>query len=166
MNITLYKAAIDVQDAINTCIDQETGEIDKDKLDNINATFKDRCIATAAVIKQLRYTIKMLDEHEQEVKKQREKATKIQERLKENLLNSMKAAGAESVSSDDSLIKIRLLKDRDSIVEIDDGAVFSENLCLPPRPPQPSKALIRAAIERGEEVVGARVLYKDRLEIL
>jgi len=38
-------------------------------------------------------------------------------------------------------------------------------LCNEPRPPAPSKTKIRAAIEAGEPISGARIVRKDRLTI-
>lgn len=44
-------------------------------------------------------------------------------------------------------------------------AEFPPELCNEPRPPAPSKTKIRAAIEAGEPISGARIVRKDRLTI-
>ena len=48
MTISLYRASQDVQQRIALCVDDD-GILDTDKLDMIEATFKDRAVAVIAV---------------------------------------------------------------------------------------------------------------------
>jgi hypothetical protein len=77
----------------------------------------------------------------------------------------MSITGTAKISSDDGLLSAVLLTDRDESVEIDEGATFPAELCNKPKPPEPSKTLIKAAILAGEPVAGARIVRKDRLSI-
>jgi hypothetical protein len=165
MTITLYHAAQDVQNKIALCADPETGEIDTDKLDDIDATFKDRAVAVVAVYKGKGHTVDMLESYLVEIQAQIAKEKKNQERLKDYLQGAMTITGTSSIKSDDGLLTATLYPDRDESVEIDEGAVFDAALCSPPKPPSPSKTLIKAAILKGEAVAGARIVRKDRLTI-
>ena len=165
MNITLYKAAADVQNKIALCVDPDTGEIDTDKLDDIECTFKDRAVAVVAVYKGKGHTVDMLKSYLAEIAKQIEREEKNQERLKDYLQAAMLITGTTSIKSDDGLLQATYYADRDESVEIDEGAVFPASLCNEPKPPTPSKTLIKAAILAGEAVAGARIIRKDRLVI-
>jgi len=87
-----------------------------------------------------------------------------QEKFRAYMAECMKATGVSKLSAD-GLATATLYPDRDESVEIDDGAVFDQSLCVDPKPPGPSKAKIRAAILAGEPVAGARIVRKDRLTI-
>ena len=165
MKISLYTAASAAQNAIALCVDQETGEIVMDKLKAIELAFKDRAIATVAVYKGLDHQLATLNEYEREIAHQKAVIERNKQRLHDNLKDAMKATGTLSIDSDDGLLKARLYQDRDVSVEIDADATFPPELCNPPKPPSPSKKLIRDAIERGDPVAGAHIVTKDRLEI-
>jgi hypothetical protein len=77
----------------------------------------------------------------------------------------MIVAGVDKIKSDDGLLNATLYKDRDESVELDEGIVFHESLCNAPKPPEPSKSKIKAAILAGDPIIGARIIYKDRLTI-
>lgn len=165
MTISLYHAAADVQHQIALCVDPETGELDTYKMDAIACTFKDRAVATIAVYKGKGHTIDTLKSYLQEITDRIKREQKDQERLKDYLLVSMSIAGVDKITSDDGLLNATRYPDRDESVEIDDGAVFPESLCNAPKPPEPSKTKIKAAILAGDPVIGARIIYKDRLTI-
>ena len=163
-NISLYHAAQDVQNKIALCVDED-GVFDTDKLDMIEATFKDRAVAVVAVYKGKGHTIDTLKSYLTEIQAQIKREQANQERLKDYLQACMSITGTAKISSDDGLLSAILLTDRDESVEIDEGAVFPPSLCNEPKPPEPSKAKIRAAILAGEPVAGARIVRKDRLQI-
>ena len=164
-NISLYHAAQAVQNQIALCVDPDTGEIDTDKLDMIEATFKDRAIAVVAVYKGKGHTVEMLESYLAEIKNQIEREKKNQERLKDYLQACMTLTGVQKITSDDGLLSATLYPERDESVEIDEDAVFPPELCNDPKPPAPSKTKIKNAILAGEAVAGARIVRKDRLAI-
>lgn len=172
MNITLFKAALDVQQKINLCVDEETGELDIDKLHAIEATFLHKGVAVTAVIKTLQNQIAGLVTQQANVIEQYSNAiqrlTRQESRLHDYLKDAMKATNVLSINSDDGLLHANLYLDRDESIEIEEGAVFAESLLNPQKPAPartPSKALIKKAILAGEPVNGARIVRKDRLEI-
>lgn len=164
MTISLYHAAQDVQNQIALCVDED-GVIDTDKLDAIACSFQDRAVATIAVYKGKGHTIDTLKAYKQEIDDRIKREQKDQERLKDYLLAAMSIAGVDKIKSDDGLLSVTRYPDRDETVEIDDGVIFPESLCNAPKPPEPSKTKIRQAILAGEPVIGARIIYKDRLTI-
>ena len=164
MTISLYRAAFLVQNKIALCVDDD-GVLDTDLLDDIECTFQDRAVAVVAVYKGKGHTVDMLKSYLAEIAKQIEREEKNQERLKDYLQAAMLITGTTSIKSDDGLLQATYYADRDESVEIDEGAVFPASLCNEPKPPTPSKTLIKAAILAGEAVAGARIVRKDRLVI-
>lgn len=171
MNITLYKAAIDVQHKINLCVDDD-GVLDMDKLHAIEATFINKGVAVTAVIKTLEVSMAGLIAQKRAIDEQYqlaiERAEKQHDNLCKYLQDAMKSTNVLSINSDDGLLHANLYIDRDESVEIDEGATFPDSLLNPQKPAPartPSKALIKAAIEAGEPINGARIVRKDRLTI-
>ena len=163
MTITLYKASQAMQDKIALCVDEETGEMDMDRLGAIEASFHERAIAYIAVYKRLGHDVAALKAVRAEYDDAIAKAEANDERLKESLAGAMHYTGTHKV--EDGILSATLYPERDESVELDPGAVWPAELCNPPKPPAPSKTLIKAAILRGEAVAGARIVRRDRLTI-
>ena len=163
-NATLYRAAQDVQNKISLCVDED-GVFDTDKLDLIEASFKERAVAVVAVYKGKGHTIETLESYLVEIQAQIKREKANQERLKDYLQACMMITGITSIKSDDGLLQATLYRERDESVKIDEGASFPPELCNKPKPPEPSKTLIKAAILSGDPVLGARIVKRDRLEI-
>lgn len=163
-NVSLYQAAHAVQNQIALCVDDD-GVIDTDKLDMIEATFKDRAVAVVAVYKGKGHTIETLKSYLAEIQDQIKREQKNQERLKDYLQACMIMTSTEKIKSDDGLLTATLYRDRDESIEIDEGVMFPASLCADPKPPEPSKTKIKMAILAGEPVAGARIVKRDRLQI-
>lgn len=163
-NVSLYKAAFAVQTKIADCVDED-GVLDTDKLDLIESTFQDRAVAVVAVYKGKGHSIETLQSYKAEIDKQIKREELNRERLKDYLQACMVMTGTESIKSDDGLLSAKLYRNRDTSVELDEGAEFPASLCADPKPPGPSKTKIKVAIEAGEAVAGARIVKRDRLEI-
>lgn len=164
MKPTLYQAAQDVQHAISLCVDED-GVIDTDKMDAIQASFQERAVATVAVFKGCGHRIDTLKAYRAEVDAQIKREERNQERLKDYLHATMIISGIDKIKSDDGLLTATLYRERDVSVEIDEGAEFPPELCADPKPPLPSKTKIRAAIEAGQPVAGARIVRRDRIAL-
>ena len=171
MQISLYQAALDVQQKIALCVDED-GVVDVDKLHAIEATFLNKGVAVTAVIKTLQNQILGLAAQQANVIEQYsagiQRLLKQEARLHDYLRDAMKATGTLSIKSDDGLLEATLYIDRDESIVLDEGAQFAESLLNPqlPAPPRtPSRDLIKKAILAGEAVNGARIVRKDRLTI-
>lgn len=168
MKISLYQAQAAKQNSIMLCTDED-GVIDIDAVNRIECTFQERALATVAVIKSMGHGVAALAAQRDAVMAEYNAAIKREEanaeRLRSNLLAAMKATGTTQIKSDDGLLTVKLHLERDVSVELEEGATFPESLCNKPKPPTPSKALIKAAILAGEAVANARLVRADRLEI-
>ena len=138
-NISLYHAAQDIQQKIALSVDPETGEIDTDKLDMIEATFKDRAVAVVAVYKGKGHTIDTLKSYLTEIQAQIKREQANQERLKDYLQACMSITGTAKISSDDGLLSAILLTDRYESVEIDEVGTFPAELSNKAKQPDPSE---------------------------
>ena len=161
--ITLFDAAQQVRQHLGE-IDPDTGEL-SDAFTQSLDLFQQKgaaCVAydidEAATIKAMKEALARAADH----LKAREAR---HERFRAYMADCMKATGVSKLSSPDGLFTATLYADRDVSIELDEGAVFPPELCNAPKPPTPSKTLIKAAIERGEPIAGARIVRKDRLTI-
>ena len=77
----------------------------------------------------------------------------------------MKTAGINEIKAADGSFVVKLYVDRDESVVIEEGAVFPPELCIDPKPPEPSKTKIKNAILAGQPIAGAKIVRKDRLQI-
>lgn len=164
MNVSLYKAAADMQQKIALCVDED-GIIDTDALDMIESTFKERAVAVVAVYKGKGHAIETLKSYLAEIQDKIKREETNQARLRDYLQAYMLMVGTDLIKSDDGLLTATLYRDRDESVELDEGAEFPAALCNDPKPPTPSKSKIKAAILAGEAVAGARIVRRDRLTI-
>ena len=161
--MTLFDMAAQVRASFQA--DPETGEIDEGYLNSLDL-FREKGAACVAYYKDEAATI----EAQENVLAQMAAHTKARkarlERFKDYLQASMLEANVECVASGDGLFYAKLERDRDVSVEIDTGAVIPPEYCLEPKPPAPSKALLRKAIEAGQPVpAGVRLVRKHRLTI-
>jgi hypothetical protein len=162
MNITLYKAqeASRLESHVN-----EDGEIDIEAFESSQIVLADKQRAYVAVIKNRAAGLGMLDAAIKDLQAQKERLETQQARLKDALQTSMALSGITEILAIDGTFKAKLFIGRDTSVELDADAVFPSSLCNEPKPPSPSKTKIKAAIESGEAIAGARIVTKDRLEI-
>lgn len=161
--ITLFDAAQQVRQHLGE-IDPDTGEI-SDAFTQSLDLFEQKGAACVAYDIDETTTITAMKEALARASAHLRAREARHERFRAYMADCMKATGVSKLSSPDGLFTATLYADRDVSVEIDDGAVFPPELCNEPRPPSPSKSLIKAAIERGEPIAGARIVRKDRLTI-
>ena len=161
--ITLFDAAQQVRQHLGE-IDPDTGEL-SDAFTQSLDLFEQKgaaCVAydidEAAHIRAMEEALARAADHV--------KARKARhERFRAYMADCMKATGTSKLTSPDGLFTATLYPDRDVSIELDEGAVFPPELCNEPKPPAPSKTKIKAAIERGEPIAGARLVRRDRLTI-
>lgn len=166
MKITLYKANELAQ--LESHIDPDTGEIDMLAYDAAQITLADKQMAVVAYIKNSELTEGMLDTAIKELSAKKKAITARNASLKAYLSANMKEHGITSIKANDGTFEAKLYVDRDeSVVILDglDGYSFPPELCNAPKPPEPSKTLIKAAINAGQAVAGAVIVRNDRLTI-
>lgn len=162
-NISLFDAAQQVRESISQ-YDPDTGEILEGYAES-RELFDKKAVACVAYAKDEAANIEaaesMLKQMQDKVK-----ARKLRlERFKNYMSACMKATGIMEVKHESGLFSAKLHIDRDESLEIEAGAIFPPELCNDPKPPEPSKTKIKAAIKAGEAIKGANILRKDRLTI-
>lgn len=163
MHITLFDAAQQVRESLGK-IDPETGELIETYTESRDL-FEQKAVACVAYAKDEAAGIeaaKAMIKAMQDKIKAREARL---DRFKAYMADCMQATGITEVKHETGLFSAKLYLDRDESIVIDEGATFPAALCTPPKPPEPSKTLIKAAIKAGEPVAGAHLVRKDRLTI-
>ena len=163
MNITLFSAAQDVREALAK-VDPETGEIDESYSTSLDL-FKQKAVACVAYEREESAGLTAMESAVKAINEKLAARKARLERFRVYIRECMAATGTTTIEHENGLFKARLERERDESVEIDDGATFPAELCNPPKPPTPSKTLIRLAILAGEPVAGARLVKRDRLTI-
>ena len=172
MNITIYQAAIDKQNAIMACTDED-GVIDMDKLDAIEGAFEQKAVAYIAVSKSMTYKRMALEVQRDAVMAEYEKQIKVlannEQHLKDRLREAMKATGTKKVQSDDGLLTATLSVGCTKAVQIDDEASIGEEWRKEPKPRADmpiDKTALKLAIEAGQPVpAGVLIVHNDRFTI-
>ena len=146
-------------------IDHDTGEIDVLGYDNALMTLSDKQQAVVAYIKNSELTEGMLDNAIKDLTAKKKSIAARNASLKVYLSANMKEHGITSIKAFDGTFEAKLYLDRDESVVIQVGATFPPELCNPPKTPEPSKSLIKAAINAGQAISGAVIMRSDRLTI-
>jgi Siphovirus Gp157 len=161
--MNLYKATELAR--LQSHIDDDTGEVDLASFDAAQIALADKQRAVVAYVRNADATEAMLADAIKQLQA-RQKAMKAKrERLSAYLMENMKATGVSKIEAVDGTFSATLHLDRDTSVFIEDGATFPPELWNDPKPPEPSKTKIRAAIEAGRAVAGASIVKSDRLTI-
>lgn len=163
MSITLFDAAQQVRDSLGH-IDPETGELVETYAES-RALFEQKAVACVAYAKDEAANIEaaeaMLKQMTKKVRARKERLA----RFKTYMAECMKATGITEVKHETGLFSAKLYIGCDESIVIEEGATFPPELCADPRPPEPNKTKIKAAIKAGEPVAGASLVRKDRLTI-
>jgi hypothetical protein len=167
-NLSLYTLSSQVEQILNSpdAIDPETGELSEALIDALALT-KDKGVSVCAYIMNQDAVIAAIEAHEAQVAARKAAIVNKQVKLRAYLATSMKRAGISQIAAHDGTFTAKLLVDRDSAVEIFDETQIPAKFMKAPKPPEPkpSKADIGKAIKAGEEVPGARMVKRDRLEL-
>jgi Siphovirus Gp157 len=146
-------------------IDDETGEIDIAAFDAAQITLADKQRAVVAYVRNIDSKEAMLADAIKQLQAKQKAMKAKRERLSDYLLENMKAANITNIEAIDGTFSATLYHDRDVSVIIEEGATFPLELCNTPKPPEPSKTKIKAAIEAGQAIAGACIVKNDRLTI-
>lgn len=161
--MNLYKATELAR--LESHIDPDTGEIDIAAFDSAQIALVAKQQAVVAYVRNLDAKHAMV---KAAVKDMADKAKALQaqrDRLAEYLMENMKKANVSKIEAVDGTFTATLYPDRDESVVLAEGAVFPLELCNEPKPPEPSKTKIKAAILAGQAVENAVIVRSDRLTI-
>lgn len=167
-NLSLYSLSSQVEQILSSpdAIDPETGELSSALVEALALT-KDKGVSVCAYILNQDAVVSAIEAHEAQVAARKAVIVNKQIKLREYLATSMKRAGISEITAHDGTFGAKLHVDRDASVEIfDEKQIPAKFMKTPKTPdPEPSKTDISKAIKSGEEVPGARIVKRDRLEL-
>jgi hypothetical protein len=146
-------------------IDADTGEIDIAAFDNAQIALVAKQQAVVAFVRNLDAKHAMVKAAAKDMADKAKALQAQRDRLSEYLMENMKQANVSKVEAIDGTFTATLYPERDESIMLEDGAVFPPELCNEPKPPEPSKTKIKAAILAGQAVAGAMIVRSDRLTI-
>ncbi len=147
------------------CIDEETGEIDEDKvsayLSNLSVSFDEKADSIASYVKDLNATAKAIKEEEKNLEARRKRAERKAESLKNYLSVCMQASGRTKFESARNVISFR----KSESVTVYDESILPKDFMVEKITVAPDKKAIVAAIKGGEIIEGAKLETNYNIQI-
>lgn len=159
MGMSIY----DIDDAIMSLVDMETGEIEDEKrYDELQMERSKKIENTGCLYKNLVAEAKAMKEEEANLAQRRKAVENKAERIKNLLAYALKGDKFESP-------KLRCSYRKVKSVQVDDGFVawaheHADDL-LTYKEPTPNRTAIRAAIDNGREIEHAEVVTNESLQV-
>lgn len=162
MNITLYQCAADVQAVLDAYFDDETER--QDTIEAVIGRFEAKAKSVAAYCLNMAATGDMLEEHIKAMQAKLKTCRAREGRLKDYLAANMKAAGIRSIQADDGSFAAKFAKNPPR-VEIWDEAQIPQDYLRTKTTTEPDKTAIKAAMQAGREVPGAKLEQSESLRL-
>lgn len=163
-SITLHAATEQVREVLEQ-IDPESGEM-PEGFGQARAIVAAKSVAVAAFVLETEKQAAYLKVYAKELTDRAKTAERRAEWLRTYLREHMASAGIAKVKDERGLFEATLAIGRDKSVEVFDAEQLpADYLREIPAKYEPDKTLIRAAIDKGFDVPGARLVSKDRLTI-
>lgn len=162
MNITLYQCAADVQAVLDAYFDDETER--NDTIEAVIGQFEAKAQSVAAYCLNMAATGDMLEAHIKAMQAKLKTCRAREGRLKDYLAANMKAAGIRSIQADDGSFAAKFAKNPPR-VEIWDEKQIPDDMMRVKTVTEPDKTAIKAAIQAGREIPGAKIVQEETLRI-
>lgn len=162
---SLYTIAHEYRQACDVLADMDLDEQTlSDTLESLSGDLEAKALNVAAFLRGLEATAASIKEAEATMKKRREAMERRADSLRAYLLSTMLHTGIRKISGPYLELAVRL---KPASVEIEDAAQIPADLLrIPePKPAEPDKKAIAAAIKAGRDVPGARLAVGERLHI-
>lgn len=159
MSMSIY----DIDDAILSIVDMETGEIEDEKrYDELQMERTQKVENIACYFKNLVAEAKAMKEEEANLAQRRKAVENKAERIKNLLVYALKGKKFESP-------KVRCSYRKASSVQVDDSFIdwareHADDL-LTFKEPMPNRAAIKAALEDGREIEHAEIVTNESLQV-
>lgn len=153
----------EIDDAITSLVDMETGEIDDEKrFDELQMERTQKIENTGCFYKNLIAEAKAMKEEEANLAQRRKAVENKAERIKNLLVYALKGDKFESP-------KVRCSYRKAKSVQVDDGFVewaqmHADDL-LTFKEPTPNRTAIKAALEDGREIEHAEIVTNESLQV-
>lgn len=167
MSLALYKLADEFEQARRELEAMELPpQVLADTLDGLAMPVEDKARNVAAFICNLDAEADAIEAHAKAAAAKAKVARKKADGLREYLRINMDRCGIHELTTHDKTLKITLHRGRDVAVVIwDEKQVPFDYFREVPSRMEPDKAAIKQAILDGYDVPGAKLEYRDRLEI-
>lgn len=164
---TLYElsdkmlSALEIFSDMSECSDAEKAEAQV-IINQITENFNDKAVSVAMFIRNIEVEAEAIADAKKSMDA-REKALKAKAaRLKNYLLSEMKRTDTKQIKCPYFVLSVR---ENPVSVVISPSAVIDTDLLLPPKPQEPNKRAIKAAIESGRVVFGCTLERSESLTI-
>ena len=161
--MNLYEITSDYQQLLDNLVDEETGEIKQEKLDELNSltlSINDKCIAIASYIENLEADRKSIEEAKKKMCEREKRLKKATDNMKSYLLSNMEKLDIKKISSPYFDISVR--KNPPAVDMFDEWQV----------PPEYDRvkiekniAKIREDLINGVIIPGAKLIQRNSLSI-
>jgi len=161
----LYQLAAEYRDAAERMADLDLpAEVIADTLEGLAGDIEVKATNTAQMVRNIETLAEQIKAAEKAMAERRKALESRADWLRSYLLDNMAAAGISKVESPWFSLTVR---QNPPSVALDDVSLIPTDYwrVLPPPPPVIDRVAIRAAIEAGQDVPGARVVRGQRLEI-
>ena len=167
MGMTLYEINAAIRDAIESlfsAVNEETGEVDEEKLNALEQLKEDRAEKLdniGAYIKNLIAEVEALKQESATLKERADVKAKKIERLKKYVADNMLSQEETKFESKRVVFSFR----KSEQVEISDDAALPKKYLVKKVEYKPDKAAIKEALKGGSKVNGAKIVEKQNLQI-
>ena len=162
MDITLFQSIDELREVLDQ-VNEETGEL-PEGFESAIGLVKRKGAAVGAYILQTEREAEFVESYAKQLLSRARSSRKRIEWLRGYLLHGMREAGIRIIDIE-GIASVKRLPERDKSVDIWDERQVPAEYLADPTPLLPSKTKIRAALEAGIDVPGARLVAKDRLQI-
>lgn len=162
MDIQLYKAVESLRETLAQ-VDPETGLL-PEGFESALGLVKRKSAAVAAWIGQSEAEADFVEAHAKALMARVKSTRKRAEWMRGYLLAHMRDAAITEIDID-GIAKVKRYPERDQSVDVWDARQIPPEYLEDPKPLAPSKSKIKAALDNGIDVPGARIVARDRLTI-
>jgi len=159
----LYEISTALENGI--WVDEETGEINEELLNNLNMAFDDKAENIACYIKDLVADAAKIKAEETALAERRKRKENKAESLKKYITSIMQLANRPKLEYTRATIRISTNK----AIEVDDSFVewakSNADDLLTYKEPTPNKTAIKAVLDSGKEVQGAKIVEHTNINI-
>ncbi|MCX8016493.1 MAG: siphovirus Gp157 family protein [Rhodocyclaceae bacterium] len=161
----LYELAAEYRQAMQTLAEMDLPEeVVRDTLEGLHGDLHAKATNVAACVRNLEATAQVIRQAEEQMAARRKAIEARAERIRQYLLDNLRACGIQRIESPWFVIALR---DNPPSVDVFDEAQLPPEfiVCPPPPDPKPDKRAILAALKAGQAVPGARMVRGQRVEI-
>lgn len=156
--MNLYQIKEEIEQAINECVDFETGEIlESERLDRLNMALSEKRENIALYIKNLTCDSKAIDEEIKNLTARKKSINNKIDWLKQYLASDLQGNKFETA-------KVVVSFRKSKAVEINPNAEIPNEFLIQQQP-KPDKTGLKKAIQSGEIIAGVSIVEKQNISI-